>query len=137
MGSGRHEKASKHAITPTQGVIVEVLKRDGGKTDATTLVVQARRGDEAADLANLLFVLERDLRTLHEAGYVEFSRSIQEEGGVHRDEVVLAAELDSVFPLNPLVEWNPEGHGFSARVDAGYQLRVNFTHDGKSEFDVS
>jgi hypothetical protein len=135
MGSGRHVKASKHAITRSQSAIVGAIKTDGGKTDATTLVVRAWRDEPDLDLANVLFALERDLRTLHDAGYIEFSRSIDRAGEVHREEAVLATELDSVFPLNPLVEWDPEGHGFTARVDAGYQLRINFTGAGKAEFD--
>lgn len=134
MGSGRHVKASKHAITRSQSAIVAVIKSDGGVTDATSLVVRARREDPTLDLANVLFALERDLRTLHDAGYVEFSLSIQDPGGLHHDRPVLRSELDTVFPLNPLVEWDPEGHGFSAREDAGYQLRINFTQSGKSEF---
>ncbi len=137
MGSGRHSKAAKHSFTPTQTAVIDTIRREGGKTDATSLVVRARRDDELTDLANLLFVLERDLRTLHDAGLVEFSRSYQEKGGVHRDEPVLATELDTVFPLNPLVEWDPEGHGFTERVDPGYGLRVNFTQAGKSEFTGS
>lgn len=134
MGSGRHSKAAKHAITPTQAAIVETVRRDGGTTDATSLVQRARRDDAELDLANVLYVLETDLRRLHDAGIVEFSRSYQEPGGLHRDQPVLRDELDTVFPFNPLVEWDPEGHGFSARVDAGYQLRINFTHDGRAEF---
>lgn len=134
MGSGRHSIPSKHAYSRSQSAIVETIRRDGGKTDATSLVVRARRDDAITDLANLLFVLERDLRTLHAAGVVEFSRSYQEKGGIHRDEPVLSSELDMVFPLNPLVEWDPEGHGFGERVDAGHQLRINFTAAGKAEF---